>query len=100
MASSVEFKDYIADSLSLCMNISFKKMMGEYLVYSGGIYFGAICDDRFLVKAVAENEKYGFEKQLPYEGAKPMFFVNETDDKEFLKKVVEDTVLGLEKKKK
>ena len=97
MPSSAEYKEFIDQALSLCDNITYKKMMGEYLVYSNGVYFGAVCDDRFLVKIVAENEKYGFEKQLPYDGAKLMFAVDELDDKEFLAKVVSDTVLGLKR---
>lgn len=100
MASSAEFKEFIDQSLSLCENLSYKKMMGEYLVYSNGIYFGAICDDRFLVKIVAENEKYGFKKQLPYDGAKPMFAVDELDDKEFLARVVSDTIFELKRLEK
>ena len=100
MPSSAEFKEYIAESLFYCDNISFRKMMGEYLVYSDGIYFGAICDDRFLVKIVDENQKYGFEKQIPYDGAKHMYLVTETDDRQFLKNVVADTVAGLKRLKK
>lgn len=97
--SSKEYRDYILEQLSLCGNVTARPMMGEFLIYLNGIYFGGIFDDRFLVKIVGENVKYGMEKELPYEGAKPMYLVTEIEDKETLKSIAEDTVKGLTKKK-
>lgn len=97
--SSKEYRDYILEQLSLCGNVTTRPMMGEFLVYLNGVYFGGIFDDRFLVKIVGENAKYGMEKELPYDGAKPMYLVTEIEDKETLKAIAEDTVKGLIKKK-
>lgn len=100
MASTKEYRDFIYERLSPIGEISFRPMMGEYLVYFGGIYFATICDDRFMVKITEANKKYDMEEVLPYDGAKPMFLVTELDNDELLKEIVFDTVNFLPKKKK
>lgn len=91
MASTIDYKDFILDQLDLLDNITFKKMMGEYLLYYNGILFGGIYDNRLLVKKVESNEKYNMEEAIPYEGGKPMYLVEELDNKEMLKNIVIDT---------
>ena len=49
-------------------------MMGEYLLYYNGVVFGGTYDNNLLVKIVNGNEKYNIQKQMPYKGAKPMYF--------------------------
>ena len=98
MASTKEFKEYILEQLDGLNGISCKPMMGEYLLYFNGILFGGIYDDRLLVKIVEQNNKYNFEENIPYEGAKPMYLVDEIDDRENLEKIILDTVNGLIKK--
>lgn len=95
MASSVEYKDFILDQLNLLDNITSKKMMGEYLLYCDGILFGGIYDNRLLVKKTTTNEKFKMEEQFPYKGAKPMYFVEDVDDKKLLKKIVNETCKSL-----
>ena len=98
MASTKEFKEYILEQLEDLGGISCKPMMGEYLLYLNGILFGGIFDDRLLVKIVEQNKKYNMQEIIPYETAKPMFLVDEIDDRENLEKVILDTVNGLIKK--
>ena len=98
MASTKEFKEYILEQLEGLGGISCKPMMGEYLLYLNGILFGGIFDDRLLVKIVEQNKKYNMQENIPYETAKPMFLVDEIDDRENLEKVILDTVNGLIKK--
>ncbi|MBN1055590.1 hypothetical protein DVW05_09560 [Clostridium botulinum] len=50
MASSQEYLDFIIEQLDTLNNISYRKMMGEYILYFQGKIFGGIYDDRFLVK--------------------------------------------------
>ena len=97
MASTVGYKDYILEELSLLDNITIKKMMGEYLLYCDGILFGGIYDDRLLVKKVKSNLKYNLEDSIPYEGAKAMYLVTEVDNKEYNKELVLDTIKDLRK---
>ncbi len=86
MASSKEYLDFILEQLSPLDDITFRKMMGEYIIYYRGRIIGGIYDDRFLVKPVkpALAMMPDAEKQLPYEGAKEMLLVSNVDDREFM----------------
>ena len=95
MATTKEYRDFILEQLNPSDNITVKPMMGEYLLYKDGVLFGGIYDNRFLVKITESNKKYGLTTALPYDGAKPMFSVDEVDDKEKLKDIVLDTCKGL-----
>ncbi len=94
MASTKEYRDFVLEQLSEAPNIACRPMMGEYLLYSSNILFGGIYDDRLLVKIVPENEQYKMTKDIPYDGAKPMYFVEDVDDKEKLAEIVNATVKG------
>lgn len=97
MASSKEYRDYILEQLSEVPDVSCRPMMGEFLLYSNGVLFGGIYDDRLLIKKVLENEKYSLSEEIPYPGAKPMYFVEDVDDRAKLVEIIETTVKGLEK---
>ena len=99
MASSKEYKDFILEQLSLLDNITYKQMMGEYLLYYNGLLFGGIYDDRLLIKIVDGNKKYNMSKSIPYENAKPMYLADDVDDKEKLKDIILDTYNDLIKNK-
>ena len=98
MASTKEYRDFVLDNLSLLTDITYKMMMGEYLLYYREILFGGIYDDRFLVKKVDSNKKYNMEEAVPYEHAKPMYLVDEIDNRELLKEIVIETCKGLSNK--
>ena len=98
MATSKEYRDFILEQLSLLNNITCKPMMGEFLLYYNDVLFGGIYDNRFLVKKTKTNEKYNMVDELPYENAKPMYMVEDVDDKELLKEIVIKTCKGLIKK--
>ena len=91
MASTIDYKVFVLEQLNLLDNITFKKMMGEYLLYYNGILFGGVYDNRLLVKKVESNGKYNMEESIPYEGGRPMYLVEELDNKEVLKNIVVDT---------
>ena len=97
MASSKEYLDYCVEQLRTLDNITFKRMMGEFLLYYEGILFGGIYDDRLLVKIVDSNKLYNMEEETPYDGAKKMYLVSDVDDTLKLKEIVLDTVEGLKK---
>ena len=75
--------------------ITCRPMMGEFLLYADGVLFGGIYDDRLLVKITPGNGEFEMSEALPYEGAKPMYLVDEVDDRERLKEIIERTVEGL-----
>lgn len=95
MASTKEYRDYILEQLSLVPGITCRPMMGEFLLYADGVLFGGIYDDRLLVKRTNSNAEFGMSEALPYEGAKPMYLVDEVDDKNKLKEIVEATTESL-----
>ena len=86
MPSSKEYLDFILEQLSDLEDITYKPMMGEFLIYYRGKLVGGIYDDRLLVKPVRSALSYlsQAEYSLPYEGAKEMLLVDNVDDKAFL----------------
>ena len=98
MATSKEYKDYVLEELSILDSITYKPMMGEYLLYYKGVLFGGIYDDRLLVKRVENNKKYNMQESIPYENAKPMYLVDDVDNEEQLKEIIIDTYKDLCKK--
>ena len=91
MASRKEYLDFILEQLSEAEGVSYRPMMGEYILYVRGKVFGGIYDDRFLVKPVksAAAMMPNAERELPYEGAKEMLLVDNVEDREFLRKLTE-----------
>ena len=96
MASTKEYRDFILEQLSDLPGISCRPMMGEFLLYLDGTLFGGIYDDRMLVKIVPENAEFNMSEAIPYDGAKPMYFVEDVDDIEKLKEIIIKTKGGLE----
>lgn len=97
MASTREYRDFILEQLSEVPNIFCRPMMGEFLLYSDDTLFGGIYDDRLLIKITPENTEYKMSEAIPYDGAKPMYFVEDVDNKEKLTEIVNATVKGLKK---
>ena len=90
MASSKEYLDFVLEQLSGLQEITFRAMMGEYLLYYRGKIFGGIYDNRFLVKPVksAKAKMPDAPMELPYEGAKEMLLVEDIENKSFLTELV------------
>ncbi len=86
MASSKEFLDFIVDQLSELNEISYRAMMGEYIIYYRDKVIGGIYDDRFLVKPMkaAKTMMQNASMELPYDGAKEMILVDNVEDSDFL----------------
>ena len=95
MASTKDYKDYIVEQLNLLNNITYKQMMGEYLLYYNEVLFGGIYDNRLLIKITTSNKKYHLKEDIPYLGAKRMYCVDSVDNKEILKDIVLDTCKDL-----
>ena len=86
MASSKEYLDFILEQVSELDNISYKAMMGEFIIYYKGKIIGGIYDDRLLVKPMQSAINYmpNAVYELPYDGAKEMLLIDDVDNKEFL----------------
>ena len=90
MASDKAYLDFILEQLSGLEGVTFKPMMGEYILYLHGRIFGGIYDDRFLVKPTrsAVAMMPDADRELPYEGAKEMLLVDNVDNREFLQDLI------------
>jgi TfoX/Sxy family transcriptional regulator of competence genes len=97
MATTKEYAAFICEQLALAGEISCRKMFGEYGVYCNGKYFAVICDNRFLVKPTEAGQKLMTNARMeqPYEGGKPMMLVEDLEDTEFLRDLVQTTCAAL-----
>ena len=104
MASSKEYLDFILEQLSDLDEVSHRAMMGEYIIYYRGKVVGGIYDDRFLVKPTksAAAMMPNADVELPYDRAKEMLLVDNVDNKDFLRELLEAMYaeLPVPKKKK
>ena len=102
MASTKEYLEYILEQLSDLDEITYRAMMGEYIIYYREKIIGGIYDDRFLIKPVKSAMEMipNAKMELPYEGAKEMILVEDIDDKEFLSELLEAMYDELPKRRK
>lgn len=98
MSSTKDYRDYVLEQLSVLESITFRPMMGEYMLYYNGLLFGGIYDNRVLVKRVDDNKKYNMEEVIPYPNAKPMYLVDDIDNQELMRDIILDTCDGLKNK--
>ena len=91
MASSKEYLDFILEQFSELDDVTYRAMMGEYIIYYRGKIVGGIYDDRLFVKPTktATAMMPNADMELPYEGAKEMLLVDDVDNKEFLRELLE-----------
>ena len=101
MPSSKDYLDFILEQLSPLSDISYRQMMGEYILYYQGKVFGGIYDNRFLVKITKSSTALlpNASKELPYPGTKEMLLVDELEDKELLAKLIKSIYEELPKKR-
>ena len=104
MATNKEFLSYVLEQLSEVQNITYRQMMGEYIIYQNGKIAAYLCDDRLLVKPVPSAAAMLPDalREPPYDGAKDMILVEQIDDKQFLTELLAAMYdeLPLPKKKK
>ena len=91
MASARAYLDFVLDQLSDVPDVSWRAMMGEYILYCRGRIFGGIYDDRFLVKPVPAAKALlpDAPRELPYEGGSEMLLVDRIEDRDFLAALIE-----------
>ena len=89
MASTREYLEFVLEQLSAVEGITYRPMMGEYIIYCGGKVIGGVYDDRFLVKPTNSAKALLPDTPLetPYEGAKEMF-LPDIDNKELLARLI------------
>ena len=91
MASSKEYLEFILEQLPGSNDTSYRAMMGEFIIYYRGKVVGGIYDDRFLVKPTKSLLTMipNADMEVPYEGAKEMILVDDVENREFLRELLE-----------
>ena len=102
MASSKDYLNFILEQLSELDGITYRAMMGEFIIYYQDKIIGGVYDDRLLVKDVRSARELMPDAplELPYDGAKKMILVTEVDDKDFLNNLITSVYEELPAKKK
>lgn len=88
MASSKDCLEYVLELLREVNDITYRKMMGEYMLYKNGILFGGVYDNRFLIKKTKSLENSGLKEQIPYPSAKSMLLIDSEDPDEIKRLVL------------
>jgi TfoX/Sxy family transcriptional regulator of competence genes len=102
MASALDFVEFVADQIDDACDISFRKMFGEYALYSKGKVVALICDNQLFVKPTEAGRSFiGQAVEAPaYPGAKPAFLIqDEIEDREWLTQLITLTEKELPKPK-
>ena len=102
MASEKEYLEYVLEQLSDVSGVTYRPMMGEFILYARNKIIGGIYDDRLLVKPTPAAERClpNAPREKPYEGAKEMLLVEDVDDRETLAALLEAMVEELPEGKK
>lgn len=97
MASSADFVQYIVDQCGGAGTIEARKMFGDYCVYCNGKPFALVCDNGFYVKPTDTGRKMLRTEDMrpPYDGAKPHFYIEDVDDRDYLSLLVKVTCAEL-----
>ena len=101
MASNPDFVQYIVDQCGGAGEITARKMFGDYGIYCNGMIFGLICDNAFFLKPTEAVRQMLRTEEMrpPYDGAKPYFYIEDVDDRDYLSSLVKTTCATLPKPK-
>lgn len=101
MASSKEYLEFVLEQLSELDNISYRAMMGEYIIYYEGKVIGGIYDDRFLIKQTKSAKEIIKDAplEIPYEGAKKMLLAD-IDNRDLINELIPAVARELPEKRK
>ena len=88
MATSNDFYLYVKECLKDIPGISYRRMMGEYIIYKNNIVIGGLYDNRFLLKKTPSIACRGYREEIPYPGAKAMLKVD-FEDNELIEEIID-----------
>ena len=101
MASSKDFLEFVLEQLSGLPEITYRAMMGEFIIYYHEKIVGGIYDNRLLVKPTESTLKIipNAKMEIPYPGGKPMIMVPDIENPELLEQVFNTIYAELPQKK-
>lgn len=93
MATTKDYLQYILDQISDLDNITYRQMMGEYILYYNWKIIWWIYDNRLLLKPTNKVKELinNLEMQIPYPWAKEMIYVDNVDNSDYLKELINKT---------
>ena len=103
MASDKEYLDFVVDQIENAGQITYKKMFGEYGIYSDGKLFALVCDNKLFIKPTGAGKNFikDVVEAPPYPGAKLSFLIEDKlEDREWISNLVRITVKELPEPKK
>jgi TfoX/Sxy family transcriptional regulator of competence genes len=98
MASELSFVEYIVEKISAECGVTFKKMFGEYTLYSNGKVVALVCDNQLFVKPTEGGRAHVGRcvEASAYSGAKPSLLIEDNlDDSEWLSTLIAITAKEL-----
>ncbi len=102
MASELNFVEFVAEQIDGSCEVSYRKMFGEYALYSKDKVVALICDDQLFVKSTEAGRAFIREvvEAPPYPGAKLAFLIEDKiEDREWLTELITLTEEELPKPK-
>ena len=96
MASTKDYFEFVLELLREVKGISYKKMMGEYVLYKDDIVFGGVYDNRFLIKKTPYSDSLNLKEIIPYPTSKGLYLIDSEDPDE-IRDIVLQVVKDLKK---
>lgn len=89
MSSSKDFLEFVLEQLSVLPDITYRAMMGEFIIYYRGKIVGGIYDNRLLVKPTPSALKFmpDAKMEIPYPKGRPMIMIPDVENPELLERV-------------
>jgi TfoX/Sxy family transcriptional regulator of competence genes len=94
MSSDESFVTFIVDQIEDAGAISYRKMFGEYAIYSDGKVVALVCDNQLFVKRTDAGRTFigAAVEAPPYPGAKLSFLIEDNlDDREWMSQLIRIT---------
>ncbi|WP_394796141.1 TfoX/Sxy family protein [Armatimonas sp.] len=98
MASDKSFVEHIVEQIENAGIITYRKMFGEYAIYSDGKIVVLICDNQVFIKPTESGRAFIGDavEALPYPGAKLNFLIEDGfEDREWFSELVRITAKEL-----
>ena len=100
MATELSFAEFVADQIDDSCEVTYRKMFGEYALYSKGKVVALICENQLFVKQTHAGREYigEFVEAPAYPGAKPSFLIqDQVEDRDWLSELISITEKELPK---
>ncbi len=94
MSSNKDFVEFIVEQIENAGTITYRKMFGEYAIYSNGKVVGLICDNQLFIKPTEGGKSFigNVKEAPPYPGAKMSFLIEDKiEDREWISQLIRIT---------